>query len=66
MTLSIEEKVSELMVQVHEILRRYRSRQRDFMKEADSGLTHREIDALFRLGMAGECTMSQLAQEIVQ
>lgn len=65
MTLSIEEKVSELMIQVHEIVRRYRSRQRDFVKEADSGLNHREIETLFRLGIAGECTMSQLAQEIV-
>lgn len=62
---TVEEKASELMVQVQEIMRRYRRRQRDFVKEVDSDLNHREIDTLIRLGLDGECTMSQLAQEIV-
>ena len=62
---TVEEKSSELMVQVQEIMRRYRRRQRDFVKEVDSDLNHREIDTLIRLGLDGECTMSQLAQEIV-
>lgn len=63
--LTIEEKASEWMVQIHEIIRRYRRRQRDFVREVDSELNQREIDTLLRLGLDGECTMSQLAQEIV-
>lgn len=62
---AIEEKASELMVQIHEIMRRYRRRQRDFVKGADSDLNQREIDTLLRLGPDGECTMSQLAEELV-
>ena len=43
---ALDAKVSELMVQIHEIIRRYRTRQRDFVKKADTDLNDREIDAL--------------------
>jgi len=62
---TVEDKASDLMVQIQGIIRRYRSRQRDFVKEADSDLSQREIDALLHLGRDGECTMSHLAQEIL-
>ena len=62
---TIDEKASEWMAQIHQIILRYRRRQRDFMREAESDLNQHEIDTLFRLGLEGERTMSQLAQEIV-
>jgi DNA-binding MarR family transcriptional regulator len=62
---TLEEKASELMIQIHEIMRRYRSRKRDFVKGAEAELNHSEIDALLWLGMEGDSTMSQLAKEIV-
>ncbi len=60
----IEEKASELMVRMYEISRRIRSRELDFAKGVDTDLNHHEIGILFRVGMGGECTMSQLAKEI--
>ncbi len=64
MRAGIEAKASQLMVRMYEISRRIRSRERDLAKGADEDLDRREIEILFRLGMEGECTMSQLAKEI--
>ncbi len=65
MMLTLEQKASELMAQVTEIIRRYRSRQRDFVREAETELNHREVDALLLLGLEGAMTMSRLAQDLV-
>jgi MarR family 2-MHQ and catechol resistance regulon transcriptional repressor len=62
---ALDKKATELMLQIHEIIRRYRMRQRDFVKKVDTDLNDREIDMLLRLGLEGERTMSQLAAEIV-